>query len=124
MSMNGKGHNFFFPLKDQIVPGRKPKYVIFCLPFFLGLQHGVGQNQNSRKKQLHEGGGTGSSSHGSHSKAALPPGSRLQQPFFDTLIDPDTGQGGRNVTTAEGGKALLFCTIRSLGDNNTVSQTY
>ena len=91
--------------------------------FFLGLQHGVGQNQNSRKKQLHEGGGTGSSSHGSHSKAAFPPGSRLQQPFFDTLIDPDTGQGGRNVTTAEGGKALLFCTIRSLGDNNTVSQT-
>ena len=124
MSMNGKGHKFVFPLKDQIVPGREPKYVIFCFPFFLGLQHGVGQNQNSRKKQLHEGGGTGSSSHGSHSKAALPPGSRLQQPFFDTLIDPDTGQGGRNVTTAEGGKALLFCTIRSLGDNNTVSQTY
>ena len=90
--------------------------------FFLGLQHGVG-HQNSRKKQLHEG-GTGSGSHSSHSKAALPPGSRLQQPFFDTLIDPDTGQGGRNVTTAEGGKALLFCTIRSLGDNNTVSQTY
>jgi len=94
---------------------------LVCLSSVGGLQHGVGQNQNSREKQLHEGGGTGSSSHGSHGKAALPPGSRLQQPFFDTLIDPDTGQGGRNVTTAEGGKALLFCTIRSLGDNNTVS---
>ena len=76
---------------------------------FLGLQHGVGQN--SRKKHLELG-----------RKVALPSGgSGLQQgPFFDTLIDPDTGQGGRNVTTAEGGKALLFCTIRNLGDNNTV----
>jgi hypothetical protein len=93
---------------------------LVCLSSVGGLQHGVGQNQNSRKKQLHEG-GTSHSSHSRHNKAALPPGSRLQQPFFDTLIDPDTGQGGRNVTTAEGGKALLFCTIRSLGDNNTVS---
>ena len=47
-------------------------------------------------------------------------GSSLPQPFFDTMIDPDTGQGGRNVTTAEGGKSLLFCTIRHLGKNNTV----
>ena len=45
----------------------------------------------------------------------------LQQPFFDTLVNPDTGQGGRNVTIAEGGKALLFCTVRNLNDNSTVS---
>ena len=118
-----KGALNCFSIKRSDCSWKRTKYIIFCLLFFLGLQHGVGQNQNSRKKQLHEG-GSSHSSHNSHNKAALPPGSRLQQPFFDTLIDPDTGQGGRNVTTAEGGKALLFCTIRSLGDNNTVSQTY
>ena len=71
-------------------------------------------DQNNQKKHLELG-----------RKVAIPSGGHgqggLQQgPFFDTLIDPDTGQGGRNVTTAEGGKALLFCTIRNLGDNNTV----
>ena len=123
MSMNGRGRKNCFFHKNIRLFLEENQICNLLFPFFLGLQHGVGQNQNSRKKQLHEG-GTSSSSHSSHSKAALPPGSRLQQPFFDTLIDPDTGQGGRNVTTAEGGKALLFCTIRSLGDNNTVSQTY
>jgi len=86
---------------------------LVCLSSVVGLQHGVGQN--NQKKHLELG-----------RKVAIPSGGHgqggLQQgPFFDTLIDPDTGQGGRNVTTAEGGKALLFCTIRNLGDNNTVS---
>ena len=47
----------------------------------------------------------------------------LQQPFFETIQDPETGLGGRNVTTAEGGKAILLCTIRHLGENNTVRVT-
>ena len=37
------------------------------------------------------------------------------------MFDPKTGIGGRNVTTAEGGTALLMCSIKHLGDNNTVS---
>lgn len=74
---------------------------LLCLSSVVGLQHGKGAEV--------------------YGAAQPKAGSSLPQPFFDTMIDPDTGQGGRNVTTAEGGKSLLFCTIRHLGKNNTVS---
>ena len=76
--------------------------ILLCFSrlFFSGLQHGKGAEV--------------------YGAAQPKAGSSLPQPFFDTMIDPDTGQGGRNVTTAEGGKSLLFCTIRHLGKNNTV----
>ena len=44
-----------------------------------------------------------------------------KKPFFENVFDPKTGIGGRNITTAEGGTALLMCSIKHLGDNNTVS---
>ena len=44
-----------------------------------------------------------------------------KEPYFDNFIDPETGLGRRNVTTVEGGRAVLLCTIRHLGQNNTVS---
>ena len=77
-------------------------YFTLFFSIFAGLQHGKGAEVYGPV-------------------AAQTKGSTLPQPFFDTLVDPDTGQGGRNVTIAEGGKALLFCTIRHLGQNNTVS---
>jgi len=73
---------------------------LVCLSSVGGLQHNVIQKR---------------------SPDPLPNRGQLRQPFFDTLIDPDTGQGGRNVTIAEGGKAFLFCTVRNLNDNSTVS---
>ena len=72
--------------------------------FFAGLQHNVRHY--------------GSAAH--DFEVASSSEQQLQQPFFDTMVDPDTGQGGRNVTVAEGGKAVLLCTIRNLDNNNTV----
>ena len=94
----------YFCILEAMITARKcqewkPQFYYVFLGFFPGLQHGKGAEVYG---------------------AAQPKGSSLQQPFFDTMIDPDTGQGGRNVTTAEGGKSLLFCTIRHLGKNNTV----
>lgn len=43
-----------------------------------------------------------------------------KKPYFEIVQNPKTGQGGRNVTTAEGGKAILLCTVRHLEDNYTV----
>ena len=43
------------------------------------------------------------------------------KPYFDLRVDKDTGYGARNITTVEGGRAVLICTIRNLGSNKTVS---
>ncbi len=49
-------------------------------------------------------------------------GGRLpQEPYFDNFIEPETGLGRRNVTTVEGGRAVLLCTVRHLGENRTVN---
>ena len=49
------------------------------------------------------------------------PDLRRPKPYFDIRIDKDTGYGGRNITTVEGGRAVLICRIRNLGPNRTVS---
>ena len=41
--------------------------------------------------------------------------------FFRTQSDHETGFATRNVMAVEGGKATLICTVRNLGENNTVS---
>ena len=46
------------------------------------------------------------------------------KPFFDTQIHQETGLGARNVTTVEGGKATLVCTVKNLGANRTVSSLW
>ena len=43
------------------------------------------------------------------------------KPYFDTQIHPEPGLGARNITTVEGGKAILVCTVKNLGPNRTVS---
>jgi len=44
------------------------------------------------------------------------------KPFFDvSIVDDKTGLGNRNVTTVEGGRATLACTVKNLGPNRTVS---
>ena len=75
-------------------------YFIKCHFIFLGLQHRQNHGANGART--------------SHSGGLKP------EPFFETVQDPETGHGGRNITTAEGGKAVLLCTIRHLGKNNTV----
>ena len=45
------------------------------------------------------------------------------KPFFDvSIVDDKTGLGNRNVTTVEGGRATLACTVKNLGPNRTVSE--
>ena len=44
-----------------------------------------------------------------------------RDPYFEAQPDPETGFPTRNFTTVEGGKATLICTVRNLGENNTVS---
>jgi hypothetical protein len=51
--------------------------------------------------------------------------SSSNRPFFEHIpYDPQTGEGGRNFTTVEGGKAVLTCIVRNLGRNRTVSTQY
>ena len=82
---------------------------IFLLLFLTGLQHRQNHGANGARRF-----------HGDFRSEGQP---SLQQPFFETRQDPETGLGGRNVTTAEGGKAILLCRIRHLGENNTVRVT-
>ena len=45
-------------------------------------------------------------------------------PYFEHLpYDAQTGEGGRNLTTVEGGRAVLTCVIRNLERNSTVSES-
>lgn len=45
------------------------------------------------------------------------------KPFFEhSPFDPQTGKGGRNLTTVEGGRVVLTCTVRNLGTNRTVGK--
>ena len=45
------------------------------------------------------------------------------KPYFDvSIVDDKTGLGNRNVTTVEGGRATLACTVKNLGPNRTVSE--
>ena len=47
---------------------------------------------------------------------------RAGGPYFEHIpYDAQTGEGGRNLTTVEGGRAVLACVIRNLGRNSTVS---
>ena len=98
---------FFFSSKPSIL------CVIFCYIFLLlfltGLQHRQNHGSNGARRF--------------HSDFRSEGQPSLQQPFFETRQDPETGLGGRNVTTAEGGKAILLCRIRHLGENNTVRVT-
>ena len=87
----------------------KPSCYIFLLLFLTGLQHRQNHGANGARRF-----------HGDFRSEGQP---SLQQPFFETRQDPETGLGGRNVTTAEGGKAILLCRIRHLGENNTVRVT-
>ena len=82
-----------------------------CLFYFSGLQY----------RQNHGANGARTFHHNFNSEGRSGPHGLLQEPFFETVHDPETGHGGRNITTAEGGKAILLCTIRHLGNNNTVS---
>lgn len=84
---------------------------LLCLSAVVGLQHNVRRGHGVYGPRGGPG-GDGQRQHGQH---------RLQQPYFDRLIDPETGQGSRNVTTVEGGTAILLCTVRHLGPNDTVS---
>jgi len=91
-------------------------YYNCVLQFFLGLVY-LSSVVGLQHRQNHGSNGA-RRFHGDFRSEGQP---SLQQPFFETRQDPETGLGGRNVTTAEGGKAILLCRIRHLGENNTVS---
>ncbi len=73
-----------------------------------GGGHGVyGPSDGGGGGKRHRGGGGGGH-----------PGNK---PFFETVpFDEETGEGGRNVTAVEGGRAVLVCVVRNLGQNMTV----
>jgi len=47
--------------------------------------------------------------------------SQMKEPYFETQSDLETGIPTRNIMAVEGGKAVFVCTVRNLGENNTVS---
>jgi len=58
---------------------------------------------------------------GGHYRSSKLGGAKFK-PFFDvSIVDDKTGLGNRNVTTVEGGRATLACTVKNLGPNRTVS---
>ena len=64
---------------------------------------------------------TGGQAHYRSSKILSGGGGAKFKPFFDvSIVDDKTGLGNRNVTTVEGGRATLACTVKNLGPNRTV----
>ena len=56
-----------------------------------------------------------------HPARGRPAGGGGNRPFFEPVpFDEESGEGGRNVTTVEGGRAVLACVVRNLGENMTV----
>ena len=46
---------------------------------------------------------------------------RMENPYFETQRDQETGFSTKTVMAVEGGTAVLACKVRNLRENHTVS---
>ena len=92
------------------------KIFVVILVYSTERREKIYSNDNFQKRRYHR---SSSSSLKRHKFRV--PDLRRPKPYFDIRIDKDTGYGGRNITTVEGGRAVLICRIRNLGPNRTVS---